>query len=270
MRVGSRRMKEVEVAVMLADISGSTALYESVGNAEALKQVSTCLDLLRSSIEKHGGDFVSSKGDDVLCIFDEPKAALDVGIEVFEAMKQHTLSLHAGVDFGPVIRTHDDVFGDSVNMAARLATFAKSGEILCSQKHYDRLSGHHRAMLRFFGPSHFKGKTAISNIYLFSDAPPGQGTVISFAPKPEGPATELPDNDPNAMTVALRIGYETFVCTPDTSTIGTYVCFGGQVPTHVRRETLLLPASCTISLARTPGEEGAQEITCDLLRSASE
>jgi len=173
-------MDEVEVAVMLADVSGSTALYESVGNVEALDRVSACLDLLRDVIERNGGQFISSKGDDILCIFESPQATLDVGMQMFEETQDNGLSLHAGVDFGKILQARNDVFGDSVNMAARLASVANSGEVLCSQDLYDQLTGEYRAMLRFFGPRHFKGKTALSNIYLFSEAVPGKATEIIF------------------------------------------------------------------------------------------
>jgi len=296
-------MNEVEVAVMLADLSGSTALYEEVGNAEAHRRVSACIALFRRIIEFHGGEFISSKGDDILCTFGRAGAALDAGMEIFEATGDSTLSVHAGVDFGHVIRTHDDVFGDSVNMAARLAAVARPGEILCGQNLYDKLDNDARKLLRFFGPRHFKGKTATSNIYLFSHAGPGQATEINFA---EVDADDRPDRtfrDDGGVKAALRFCNETFVSQSDrpvsmgrsaecdlvvplpwvsrahatvevrgdiiylndTSSSGTCVLFEGQPPFRLRRETLVLHQSCTLSLARMPGEKGAQVISVEPL-----
>jgi len=257
-------MDEVEVAVMLADISGSTALYEDVGNVEALSRVSGCLDLLRDVIERNGGQFISSKGDDILCIF---------------------------------------VFGDSVNMAARLASVANSGEVLCSQEVYDQLNGDYRAMLRFFGPRHFKGKTALSNIYLFSDAVPGKATEIIFNDGAESERADAARLTNGGVRAALRFGYETFICSAeksilmgrssecdlvvplpwvsrkhatievrgeqvyltDSSTSGTYVAFDGQAPFVVRRESHFLHSACTLSLSRNHLEAGAQIVSCELL-----
>ena len=296
-------MDEVEVAVMLADVSGSTALYEEIGNVAALQRVSGCLDLLRKVIEFHGGQFISSKGDDILCIFEHPKATLDVGMEMFEAMQANGLSLHAGVDFGRVIRARNDVFGDPVNMAARLAAVANSGEVLCSQELFDQLEGEYRSMLRFFGPRHFKGKTATSTIYLFSDAVPGQETEIIFTEATEQARADAVRLEDDGAKAALRFAHETFVCgvckpitmgrSPDCDVIvplpwisrkhatlevrgdnvyltdqsasGTYISFGAQPAVLARRETVLLHSSCTLSLARRPSDPGAQTISCELL-----
>lgn len=296
-------MDELEVAVMLADISGSTALYEAVGNVEALNRVSACLDLLRDVIERNGGQFISSKGDDILCVFESPQATLDVGMQMFDNTQDNGLSLHAGVDFGKVIRARNDIFGDSVNMAARLATVANSGEILCSQDVYDQLSGDYRAMLRFFGPRHFKGKTALSNIYLFSDAVPGKDTEIVFRDTEESDRADAARLTGDGVKAALRFAYETFIVSAekpvlmgrspdcdlvvplpwvsrkhatvelrgdqvyltDSSTSGTYVAFEGQDPFVVRRESHLLHSACTFSLARSHTETGAQIVSCELL-----
>lgn len=299
-------MDEVNVAVLLADISGSTALYEDVGNVAALRLVSECLSLIRKSVDAHGGKFISSKGDDVLCTFETPEAAINVGIEVLEAIRGGPISLHAGIDFGPVILARDDVFGDSVNMAARLSTLAKSGEIICSQAFYTQLEGSHRALLRFFGTRQFKGRDAVSNVYLFSDAPPGQVTEIMFSEASSGAGNGSESLDVTGARAALRFGAETFVCRArkpvtlgrsfdqdlvvplpwvsrshailevqqekvyliDTSSSGTYLSFERGTPVLVRRETVLLTNSCSLSLARPPGEEGAQEISCELLQPA--
>ena len=253
---------------MIADVSGSAALYDEVGNTEAHKRVTNCLSLIRKVVEFHGGQFISSKGDDILCIFTDPQVVLEVGLEMFEATEDSALSVHAGVDYGLVIRTSDDVFGDSVNMAARLASVANSGEVLCSQNLYDKLTGSYRSMLRFFGPRHFKGKTATSNIYLFSHAAPGQATEIIFndGTEAERDRAEAVRTDVSSVKVAVRFDYDTFVCSAerpitmgrsgdcdlvvplpwvsrahatieirgdkaylsDTSTSGTYISFDGQ------------------------------------------
>lgn len=297
-------MDEVEVTVMLADISGSTALYQEVGAVEALDRVSRCLDLMRRVVDGRGGEFISSKGDDVLCVFTDPHAAIDVGVEIFEAIRDDALSLHAGVDFGAVIRARDDVFGDSVNMAARLASLANPGEILCSEAVYEQLKSPQRSMLRFFGTRHFKGAADHSTIYLFSDALPGQATEIVFAEAGGASADRGTDTCQDGAKAALRFGEETFLCTvektvsigrstscdlvvshpwvsrshavveiraeqvylADNSSSGTYVQFEGQTPFLVRRESVLLPGSCALSPARLPSDPGAQVIECVVLQ----
>lgn len=295
-------MSEIDVAVMLADVSGSTALYEKAGNAEALRRVSDCLDRLRAIIDEHGGQFISSKGDDVLSIFTDPDAALAVGMAMFEMTAGGSLSLHAGIDYGPVIRARNDVFGDAVNVAARLSSVAKGGEVLCTQDFYDRLDQGNRSMLRFFGARHFKGKADQCNVYLFSDAAPGQATDIAFATAPRA----RPEQAERVIgtVAALRFAKETFVCSngkpvtigratdcdlvipmpwvsrqhavlevrddkvylSDRSSSGTYVRFEGDAPpVHVSREVMLLPRSCSIYPARPPHQSGVQEIVCEVV-----
>ena len=68
--------KTLEVAVLMADISGSSALYDDVGDADALRQVGVCLDNMMAIVEREGGTYIRSKGDDVLAIFADPGAAL--------------------------------------------------------------------------------------------------------------------------------------------------------------------------------------------------
>ena len=69
---------DLEVAILMADISGSSALYEDVGDTNALRLVGICLDNLRAIVEREGGTFIRSKGDDVLAIFADASAALAI------------------------------------------------------------------------------------------------------------------------------------------------------------------------------------------------
>src|SRR5262249_22733469 len=113
-----------EVALLLADITGSTPLYEEVGDAAALGQIGESLERLRSIVTEEGGTFLRSKGDDVLCLFADPCSALRAARRMLSQQSTGSLAIHAGVHFGPVIHAHDDIFGDAVNLTARLAAIA--------------------------------------------------------------------------------------------------------------------------------------------------
>ena len=73
----SEAQYEVVVAVICADISGSTALYDKVGNVKAHAQITECLQILRDVIAEDGGEFVHSRGDDVICTFESPENAFE-------------------------------------------------------------------------------------------------------------------------------------------------------------------------------------------------
>lgn len=61
--------EEQTVAVLIADVCGSTPLYESSGNRKALDLIAECLDDISRVVEAEGGNVLHSKGDDVLCTF---------------------------------------------------------------------------------------------------------------------------------------------------------------------------------------------------------
>ena len=71
-----------EVAILLADVTGSTPLYEAIGDAAAARQIVACRDGLQSIITRRGGTFIQSRGDDVLCTFAEPSSALRAAREM--------------------------------------------------------------------------------------------------------------------------------------------------------------------------------------------
>lgn len=163
----------VEVAVLLADVTGSTPLYETVGDAAAALRVRACLARMRDVVDRSGGSFVSSKGDDVLATFADPAAALAAAEKIMAAMPMDGLSVHAGLHFGTVIATAGDIFGDAVNLTARLASMANAGEVLVSGELVRRLPQAQAATLRRLSPMRCKGKALPVEVYA-----PGEDTPL--------------------------------------------------------------------------------------------
>ncbi len=286
---------DVTVAIVYADISGSTALYEKVGNTQARSQIAACLDLLRAVIADHGGEFIHSRGDDVLCTFENPANAFSTVKDMLAQTADGDLSVHIGVDYGPALRTRDDIFGDPVNVAARLANLANPKEALCSNALFDSLSEIEQTTVRFFDTRQLRGKSEAERIYRFADFNQTMTTQVSFA------NTDFTDLDFKGRTIAflsflgktvacssgVRItigrGTECDLTIPrqwvsrqhaviemrkntayvrDVSSNGTYVCLVGQPPILLRREEMALPAICTLSPTRNPAENDAVAITC--------
>ena len=152
-------------AVLLADVVGSTLLYERIGDHAALRQVSDWLDKIREIAARHGGDFIHSKGDDVLSLFERPEAALAAVRDISSQQTKGPLSARIGLHFGAVIRTRGDIFGDVVNVTARLSATANPGEVLISQSFFEALPARSHSALRLLDKMAFKGKQELFDVY---------------------------------------------------------------------------------------------------------
>ena len=166
-------------AVLLADVVGSTPLYERIGDDAALQQVSDCLDAMREIVARHGGDFIHSKGDDVLSLFERPEAALRAVRQISRQLTKGPLSARIGLHFGAVIRTRGEVFGDVVNVTARLSTTANPGEVLISQSFFEALSAGSRSALRLLDKMAFKGKQELFDVYTLGSDDGALNTQIT-------------------------------------------------------------------------------------------
>jgi class 3 adenylate cyclase len=154
-----------EVAVLFADVSGSTRLYESLGDAEALRVVTRCLDLIRASSEEHAGRVVRTIGDGALVVFpyaaNGAYAAIDMQLRVAteRTPRGEALAIRVGLHFGPVVDDGSDVFGDAVNLASRLSDLAKAGETLVSASTVEVFPPSLRARARNQNAYTVKGKS---------------------------------------------------------------------------------------------------------------
>jgi hypothetical protein len=124
--------------VLFADVSGSTKLYEMVGDKAAHEAIDLCVKLFSALTEQHGGRVVKTIGDEVMAIFPRPgeaaRAAVDIqlGMSEMAPVDKVRLGVRVGMHFGPVVERDGDVFGDTVNLAARLSEVASKGQIITS------------------------------------------------------------------------------------------------------------------------------------------
>ncbi|UCI10754.1 adenylate/guanylate cyclase domain-containing protein [Mesorhizobium sp. B1-1-8] len=195
-------------AVLLADVVGSTPLYEHIGDDAALQQVSDCLDAMREIVARHGGDFIHSKGDDVLSLFENPEAALRAVCQISRQLTEGPLSARIGLHFGGVIRARGEVFGDVVNVTARLSTTANPGEVLISQSFYEALSAGSRSGLRLLDKMDFKGKHQVFDVYtLWSD-----NGALSTQITSRGTITGKRSGPPRQINLFIRYGDQLRSC----------------------------------------------------------
>jgi adenylate cyclase len=197
----------IEAAVLLADVVGSTPLYESAGNDIALGQIAEWRERLCVLVRANGGEFISSKGDDVLSIFSDATGAFRTASQM-RAQRRLPISFHAGLHYGPIIRVGNDIFGDAVNMTARLASIANPGEVIMSQGFVDQLATDERQSLSSLDKMTFKGKSQPCIIYRFLDEDEAVNTQISIG---RG-ASEMREVATCAVFVTLRYNGQAMSC----------------------------------------------------------
>jgi len=211
---------DLVVAIVMADISGSSALYDEVGDTDALRLVGICLDNLAAIVEREGGTSIRSKGDDVLAIFDDASAAFRASRAMLSQQSTgRTLAVHVGAAFGNVIRARDDIFGDSVNIAARLSSMAKPGELLATDGFVTQLPEADKSRMHPLDTITFKGKDAATGIFALLEEGAQLRTMIGKSPA----ITEarLARRPTSAVTVTLSYANKSFACTERmTLTIG--------------------------------------------------
>jgi class 3 adenylate cyclase len=154
-----------QTTVLFADVSGSTRLYEAAGDARAMEAIQHCLERLRKSAESFGGRVVKTIGDELMVLFPSPDAAagasadMQHAIDALPTVDGTKLGVRIGFQYGPVMQRDDDVFGDTVNLAARLVGQAGKGQIITSLETMAMLGPVYRAWTRRLYSIQVKGKT---------------------------------------------------------------------------------------------------------------
>ncbi len=159
--------------VLFVDISGSTRLYEELGDAHALTRVASCLRLLQRAADELKGRVIKSTGDGLMCAFADADAALQAARTMHVRVLEQTglggpaLGIHVGCHYGPVIEDGGDLYGDCVNAAARVAGLARVGQIIATQEVVAQLAGPARDTVRMLDRVTVKGKREPLQIYEF-------------------------------------------------------------------------------------------------------
>ena len=138
--MGDTRVTRKLTAILYADVAGYSRLTgeDEVGTH---RRLSAGLDLISEAIEGRGGNVVHYAGDAVLADFSSVVAAVECAVEVqrrlaarnAEAPADKRLQFRIGVNLGEVIVDRDDIYGDGVNIAARLESLAEAGGVCVSE-----------------------------------------------------------------------------------------------------------------------------------------
>jgi adenylate cyclase len=121
-------------AIVFADLSGFTRMASERGDESAVVAATTLQRHADATATRHGGRLVKLLGDGAMLRLNDATVGVDAALDLVETMSgEGALSSHAGVHAGPVIERDLDVFGQTVNLASRIADVARPGEVLASQ-----------------------------------------------------------------------------------------------------------------------------------------
>lgn len=158
------------LAVLFADITESTALYQKLGDAAARNIVNACLTLITGVLARHEGRLVKTIGDEVMCVFPSADlavlAASDMQSKVAATRPgNYPVSIHIGLHYGPVLVEDEDVYGDTVNVAAYLAAVATAEQILTTAATEQCLSATLKSCVRPIFHAVLKGAIEESTVF---------------------------------------------------------------------------------------------------------
>ena len=124
------------LTILFADVSGSTKLFETLGDEAARRIVAGVLQVLGEITQRHGGRLIKTIGDEVMCTFPGALngllAATDMQkrVSTDPAFIRDNLGIRVGLHHGDTLVEETDVYGDAVNTAARMASLAKREQIV--------------------------------------------------------------------------------------------------------------------------------------------
>ncbi|MEN6475991.1 MAG: adenylate/guanylate cyclase domain-containing protein [Syntrophaceae bacterium] len=280
--------EESACTILFADISGSTRLYEDLGDASAHRLVNACIEVLTRVVAEHRGVIVKTIGDEVMCTFADEGAAVQAAIGMHKAVdamppiltgKAIRPNIRIGLHAGPVIRQGLDVFGDSVNVAARMVSLAKPRQIITTSQVLAALPASSGVTVVCVDRTTVKGKGGDFLLYEIVWEEDTQTIILSkdqglavlggrlrirhgqqevFVDKDRPSVTlgrqaqnDLVVNDSIASRVHARIEYQRgkFMLI-DVSANGTYVRVPGEELVFIHHEELALGPSGIIGLGR--------------------
>jgi len=163
-----------KLAILFADICGSTALYDKLGDERARQLISKCIALMTSKVSLHQGILIKTIGDEIMCSFATAEAAMNAACAMQNALENerpddtHPMHIRIGFHYGDVICEENDVYGDTVNVAARVASVTRANQIMTTLAAVNTLPSDLRDKTQQIFRAEFKGKQEQLDIFQVS------------------------------------------------------------------------------------------------------
>ena len=278
-----------KLAILFADICGSTALYENLGDDLARKMIARCINTMTGKIPDYQGTLIKTIGDEIMVTFPSAEAAfhascaMQIAVENDRALESNPLNIRIGFNYGEVIKESGDVFGNTVNVAARVAAITRASQIMTTRMVFDALPPDLRDRMRPIMRAEFKGKQELQEIYVViyehNDTEKTRFGMPAYRKFPDkhdemmlryrgqslsvnkerrsvalgrGENCDIVVQNDFASRLHIHIEFrfgKFFII--DQSTNGTYVCFSDGKVAHITGEEISLKKNGTISLGQS-------------------
>jgi class 3 adenylate cyclase len=186
-----------EVAILFADVVGSTHLYEVMGDERARETVQQCLKVMREATEQFGGTVIKTMGDEIMATFPSADDAMNAASQMQKRITNSArtgvqgahVAIRIGCHYGPVVAEDRDIFGAAVHTANRMTSQAKSGQILTTAVTVEQLTGEWRALSRQIDVATVKGQSGEMALFEVLWQPEEATSMLpSIKLKPADPA----------------------------------------------------------------------------------
>ncbi|MGD8809025.1 MAG: adenylate/guanylate cyclase domain-containing protein [Gammaproteobacteria bacterium] len=280
---------DISVAILFADVVGSTQLYERLGDEKAREMVGRCLEIMRAATENNQGNVIKTMGDEIMATFQTADDAMNAARRMQEQITQDPelahegghVAIRIGCHFGPVVQEQRDIFGSAVHTANRMTSQAKARQIITTQATVDLLGDEWRNLVRQIDVATVRGKedeVVLYEVLWQPDDATSMLPAVGFREKPErslrlslryqgkeiivgdGRKTatlgRADDNDvvvKGTLISRLHARVEVHrgkITLVDESTNGTFVQTDGGEEFFVRRDSTLLTGKGVIGLGR--------------------
>ena len=192
--------------ILCADVAGYSRLMNN-DEGKTLDRLKATREIFREVIERHGGRIVNMTGDGLVSEFSSVVKAVQCAVEVQNKINKDSTALPAddrmlyriGINLGDVIIEGDDIFGDGVNVAARLESMAPVGGICISGSVFEHVKNKLPRDFKFLGNREVKNIAEPVAVYslTLSEGPRKQR---HSSPSPHIPQSEPASTDPEEDT----------------------------------------------------------------------
>jgi TolB-like protein/class 3 adenylate cyclase len=193
------RVERRLAAILAADVAGYSRLMHSDEEATHAKLTALLSETVSPAITEHGGRIVKNTGDGFLAEFPSAVEAVRAALQFQTRIKELTIgeledrriAFRVGVNIGDVIVEAHDIFGDGVNIAARLESIAEPGGVCISSSAYDQVRGKVGVEFANLGEQNLKNIALPVQAYAVIQDRLGVGTSAVITPSPLAPRLSM-------------------------------------------------------------------------------